>query len=555
MPSIKTIEYDKLAISKIRRWSFGTNWPSVYIIYNDSKAYVGETLDLARRTEQHLQEQQFAEFNNICFISDKTYNKSVILDLESFLIKYISAEGSRELINGNAGVVNHNYFYREAYEEDFRYIWRELISLGIVKKSIQDIENSELFKYSPYKSLTIDQQDAAYEILKRLNDINNISNKSIIEVIGGAGTGKTILAVYLVKLLVDINSNRKRYYSDDSGEIEHIYKLFNKKHSLSRIGFVVPMRELRETIQVIFDSIDGLSKDMILSPEQVVKNKYDLLIVDEAHRLYHRNHLPGSHLYNKFDKINKSIMPVAEYTGTDTDYTELDWIIKSSDLQIIFYDELQTIRASDIDRIRFNEIIESRLYKKIELTSQMRCQGGNGYYEYVRDVLANSKMTIHNYKKIENYYMHVADNIYDLVEIIKEKESENGLSKIITGPGWKIGDQIDIGGKIFGWAGSRRKKEIDGVDDTLYSIHKIQGFDLNYAGVVFGPEVYYDIKSKRIEIDKKAVKDPFTKRQGDEFMREYIINIYRTLMTRGIKGTIIYAMDKNLNDYLKVFFN
>lgn len=76
-------------------------------------------MDAVRRTEQHLQETEFDGFTDICLISNKTFNKSVVLDLEFFLIKYMGAEGSKELINGNAGVVNHNYFYREAYEDDF----------------------------------------------------------------------------------------------------------------------------------------------------------------------------------------------------------------------------------------------------------------------------------------------------------------------------------------------------------------------------------------------------------------------------------------------------
>lgn len=76
--------------------------------------YVGETLDAVRRTEQHLQEIEFNDFTDICLISNKTFNKSVVLDLESFLIKYMGSEGSRKLVNGNAGVVNHNYFYKEA---------------------------------------------------------------------------------------------------------------------------------------------------------------------------------------------------------------------------------------------------------------------------------------------------------------------------------------------------------------------------------------------------------------------------------------------------------
>ena len=182
MSSIVNYSYNAEGLSKIKEWHYGINWPAVYIIYNTDTAYVGETLDVVRRTEQHLQEDEFKQFTDICLISSKTYNKSVILDLESFLIKYMSAEESKKLINGNAGVVDHDYFYRkEAYEDDFRDVWKELVSLQIVKRSIAEIENFELFKYSPYKTLNEEQQRTAYDILKRLGEINNASQKSRIE--------------------------------------------------------------------------------------------------------------------------------------------------------------------------------------------------------------------------------------------------------------------------------------------------------------------------------------------------------------------------------------
>lgn len=175
MPSIVNYAYSKENIATIKSWHYGTNWPAVYIIYNNESAYIGETLDLARRTEQHLAEDEFSVFTDICLISDKTFNKSVVLDLEAFLIKYMGADGAKALTNENAGVVDHNYFYKEAYEDDFKEIWSQLLSIGLVSKSLLDIENSELFKYSPYKSLNYEQQKAAYDILQRLYEINNAS--------------------------------------------------------------------------------------------------------------------------------------------------------------------------------------------------------------------------------------------------------------------------------------------------------------------------------------------------------------------------------------------
>ena len=542
MISVKNFKYNNRIVRDINSWPYCTNWPIVYIYYNESSAYVGETLDAIRRTEQHKLEPDFDAFTDICLISDKTFNKSVILDLESFLIKHISAEGSKKLINSNAGIVNHNYFYREAYEDDFKEIWKSLIDLGIVSKTLFDIENSKLYQYSPYKTLSADQHRSAYEIIKFLAEVNNASNKSLIEITGGAGTGKTILAVYLIKLLSDISAARVDWSTVDES-MSGIHRLANRLNGIRKIGFVVPMQELRKYMKNVFDTVNGLTSDMVISPEEATQSYFDLLVVDEAHRLYQREHLPGAAIYKKFDAINQRLMGGTFSTEPSVALTELDWIIRSSRLQILFYDELQRIRTADIPQERFDSICKPKLYKKLELYSQMRCKGGNGYYEYVKKVLEGKHLDGREYSVIENYKLSTVDSIDELFDIIYRHDEEDDLSRVITGPGWAIGDDIVIEGRVMRWA------------KDITSIHRIQGFDLNYAGVVFGKEVFFDCEAGEISINKKELRDNFIKSSGDEWMRRYILNIYLTLMTRGIKGTYVYAVDESLRDYLRYFFN
>ena len=128
--------------------------------------------------------------------------------LHVYQVQMTMADGSYELINVNASVVDHNYFYKEAYEDDFKAIWKSLLGLEIASKSISDSENSELFKYSPYKSLNGEQQNASYDILKKLSLIKNGLYRSMIQINSCAGTVKTILAVYLIKLLTGITINK-----------------------------------------------------------------------------------------------------------------------------------------------------------------------------------------------------------------------------------------------------------------------------------------------------------------------------------------------------------
>ena len=68
-------------------------------------------------------------------------------------------------------------------------------------------------------------------------------------------------------------------------------------------------------------------------------------------------------------------------------------------------------------------------------------------------------------------------------------------------------------------------------------------------------EIYFDNEKKRIEVNSKELMDSFTKSAGDDSMRQYLLNIYLTLMTRGINGTYVYAVDENLREYLKNYLN
>ena len=238
------------------------------------------------------------------------------------------------------------------------------------------------------------------------------------------------------------------------------------------------MVQLRTTMKAIFKSIDGLSEDMVLSPEEVVESHYDILVVDEAHRLYQRRHLPGQQIYAKFDRINEKLM--STINKDESDLTELDWIIKSSRMQILFYDKLQAIRSADISRDRFEAICKPHLYKYVELFSQMRCNGGNDYYEYVKKVLTSKGLGVKDYKKIDNYHLEVVDSVKALFEKINSEKEITGLCNVVSGPGWSIEEDIVIEGEIYNWYGAKKAKD---PSKAIYSIHKIQGFDLNYAGV------------------------------------------------------------------------
>src|SRR5690606_33777131 len=103
---------------------------------------------------------------------------------------------------------------------------------------------------------------------------------------GSAGTGKTILATYMIKLLSsDVATGNTDDLNENEIEELNLIRSFQNKYPNATIGLVVAMSSLRKTLQNVFAKTPGLNKSMVVSPSQTFKRKYDLLIVDEAHRL------------------------------------------------------------------------------------------------------------------------------------------------------------------------------------------------------------------------------------------------------------------------------
>ena len=159
--------------------------------------------------------------------------------------------------------------------------------------------------------------------------------------------------------------------------------------------------------------------------------------------MYRRCNLSSPKAYSEFDAINQSLMGDS-FTKSVNDYTELDWIIKQSRYQILFYDERQRIRSCDIDAERYNNICRPHIFKYVELFSQMRCKGGNGYYDYIKKILEGTKLNAKSYMLIQNYEVRIIDHIEDLFEIINKKEQSDGLCRVVCGPGWGAKEDIII---------------------------------------------------------------------------------------------------------------
>lgn len=532
-------------------------WPLVYFLKNEglSKAYIGESTNASSRLKNHLANPKKANlFQTVNIIGSDKFNKSATLDLESRLIQYINAEGTFTTENLNLGLQNHNYYQQDLYKNLFYTVWEKLIEKKIVSKSLAEIENSELFKYSPFKSLNDDQYKSVLEVLTNINK----SQGNSIFVSGSAGTGKTILATYLLKLLVsDVNViDDSEIKEDDIYEISLI-KEFQKKYPKALIGFVIAMTPLRETIKKVFNNVPGLDKKMVMSPSETFKKgrKYDLLIVDEAHRLRQYRNISWR---GEFKKKNQLL-------NLGDDGTELDWIMANSRNQIFFYDPAQSVKPSDIDEHKFIHLQNKPDTLKLSLKSQMRTKGGNDYITFIDNLLncnVNEKPDFPSDFELEYF-----DSFKSLYDKLKIREQENGLCRMIAGYSWEWKSDpkrkynldlnaidISIEGMDFQW--NRTYNDwitSENAFEQIGCIHTTQGYDLNYAAIIFGLEIDYDPIRNEMVIDKTKYFDKYGKNGITDIdeLKAFIINIYKTMLYRGTKGVYIYACNENLKEYLR----
>ena len=395
-----------------------SNWPVVYALDDRGSVYVGESRNAVARLRQHLEATDKRRLHSASVVIDETFNKSVCLDLESYLIRLLAGDGRFQVLNRNEGITNADYYGRAGYQATFRAIFDDLLDRGLFTRPIRDIENSDLFKLSPFKALTQDQAIAVDDILKGLFDDLDAGSSSRIVIQGAPGTGKTVVAIYLMKLLSDIqHADLTQQVDGDSLLSEFFVPGYPELLEDFKVGLVVPQQSLRKSIQRVFRQTPGLHQSQVLTPFEVGNqdDPFDLLIVDEAHRLNQRAAQAAGPLNRMFRDINERL-----FGEDDPSITQLDWINYQSKHQLYLVDGAQSVRPADLSAAAVDELVGSarRRGRHYPLTSQMRVQAGQDYVGYVRGVLGG---TVTQREDFPGYDLRMYDDLGDMRAAILER--------------------------------------------------------------------------------------------------------------------------------------
>ncbi len=443
-----------------------------------------------------------------------------------------------------------NEIYRSWYEEAPYFIKNQVLELrNFIKKYIyaRSGDDDLLFKIDngrikPSKALQdclvslmkgnrefmlLDEQAVVYDMCKKMMDQcrKDLKKRTII-IQGGPGTGKSVLAVNLLKDFI-VKGYNAAYCTKNSAPRNAYLRLLSKSDLKKEID-----------IKMLFRSPFGLSN----SPA----NYYDCLIVDEAHRLVKK-------MYR-------------DYKGEN----QVKECINSSLFTIFLIDEDQRITTKDIGSIEEIRKYAAELNSSVicsentRLTSQFRCNGSDQYLQLIDNILQTGENVSVDFGEL-NFDFKVFDDPNELREVLREKNKINNKARMVAGYcyDWNVkngrGDY-----DIYLKNGFKAKWNLEG--DNIWAInpksfeevgciHTAQGLEFDYVGVIIGKDLVYDRENGKIITDKNQIsKDDNSsgiKGADDAIAERLIKNTYKTLLTRGQKGCYVYCEDKDLADYIK----
>ena len=408
------------------------------------------------------------------------------------------------------------------------------IEHGVIKpsKNLADAMASMLAGNSEF--LMIDEQKLVYETALDLAHKAQHGKKQTLIVKGGPGTGKSVVAINLLGEL----TNREmlvQYVSKNAAP----RAVFKEKLTCSK----------KKT------HIDQMFKGSGAYIE-VEPNQFGALIVDEAHRLNEK-----SGLYSNLGE------------------NQIKELIAASQFNIFFIDEAQRVTLSDIGTINEIKLWANKLgsiVTELELVSQFRCNGSDGYLAWVDNSLQIRETANPTLEDID-YEVKIFDDPNQLRAAIVEKNRVSNKARLVAGYCWdwaskKDKSAFDIVIPEFNFK-ARWNLDEDGSlwliaphsVEQIGCIHTCQGLELDYIGVIIGNDFVIrdgvaitdagkrSSRDKSIRGFKKLLKEEQDK--AKQLTSEIIKNTYRTLMTRGQKGCYIFCTDKETREYFKVIAN
>lgn len=374
----------------------------------------------------------------------------------------------------------------------------------------------------------LDEQQVAFDtVLTALSKGVHSRKKQVVIVRGGPGTGKSVLAINLLAALLG-----KDYTSH----------------------YVTGSKAFTETLRKI---IGPLGSDLFTYSNnymQAMHDSVDVLVVDEAHRIR--------------DVSSNRFTPASKKSG----FKQVEELIRACRVAVFLIDDDQIVRPGEIGSaayLREYAQIAGAEVREYALDAQFRCAGSENYLNWISSVLAISNDPTVEFSD-SAFEFRIFDSPNSLDEAIRTKVKEGSSGRMMAGFCWPWSDptsdgqlvhDVSIGAFSRPWnakpdAGRLAKgipkashwaHQPEGLEQ-VGCVYTAQGFEFDYAGVIVGDDLRWDVASNKWVGDKTKSCDATVKRSGDA-LAQYLKNTYRVLFSRGMKGCYVYFVDKGTEAY------
>jgi hypothetical protein len=353
--------------------------------------------------------------------------------------------------------------------------------------------------------------------------------KTVLIVKGGPGTGKSVIAM---NLLGDLS--RRKYNTQ----------------------YATGSRAFTQTLQKVVGSRAGVQFKYFNSYLGAEQNVVDILICDEAHRIRETSD----------DRFNR-----AKRTGEP----QVEELIGAGKVSVFFIDDRQVVRPGEIgsaDYIREHAERSGAKILEYQLEAQFRCAGSDGFVRWVENTLGIARTANALWEGSEGFDFRIMSSPLELDSAIREKAAAGYSARVTAGFCWKwskpltdgtLVEDVVLGEYRRPWnAKSDTGRVAKGIPkealwatdprgiDQVGCVYTAQGFEFDYAGVIFGNDLRYDFDRGEWVGHPECSQDGRVKRGGVRFL-ELVKNVYRVLLSRGMKGCYVYFMDRDTERFVR----
>ncbi len=377
----------------------------------------------------------------------------------------------------------------------------------------------------------LDEQVVAYDKVRALAKAGfHDRRKTVIIIRGGPGTGKSVIAI---KLMADL-----------------LLSGFNAHYATGSRAFT-------ETLRSIIGNRGAVQFKYFNSYASAQRDEIDILIADESHRIRRTSN-------SRFTAAAKR-----------SDLEQIVELLRAAKVCVFLIDDVQVVRPNEIgsaDYIRQHaEAMNCRIFD-YELEAQFRCSGSDAFVNWIDNTLGIRRTANVLWEGNASFDFRIFDSPQALDDAIRERAGSRHTARMTAGFCWEwskpgadgtLVDDVVIGDYRRPWnarpEAARLAKGIPrayhwahhpGGIDQIGCIYTAQGFEFDYAGVIFGKDLVDRFDRQEWIGDRQQSHDTVVKRSGDRFT-DLVKNTYRVLLSRGMKGCYVHFMDKETERFFR----